>query len=210
MDRKTLLLGGPSINPHWNVPRALHIVEGEIVSSITVTVIDAMEPHLKSRISGKGQHVHELGMAVSAILITSHAAEIALKSLLAQTIPNENSRDFGGRTGHNLSDLFANLHTEVKSEVEAQFYEMPKEWENYAGKEYGQSAEEVFRIANGTFVDWRYAMQDGASGGIPKGVLKAAAAVRIICATKLRLWQVPHSTYEEIVSIRDVLVKPQA
>jgi hypothetical protein len=206
MNRKALLLGGPSINPHWNVPRALHILEGEIVSSLRI--LEIWEPHLQSRVSGNGEHSHELGMAVSAILITSHAAEMALKSLLAQTCPDENPRKFGGSTGHSLNDLFGNLPHESKLEVEGQFNGMPIEWENYAGREYGKSAEEVFRIADDTFVDWRYAIEDGASNGIPKGVLKAAAAVRITCATKLRLSQVPNSTHEEIASIQDVLVKP--
>ena len=150
------LLGGLLASPPLTMSRELSInfSREEIVSSLRI--LEIWEPHLQRHASsGNGEHSHELGMAVSAILITSHAAEMALKSLLAQTCPDENPRKFGGSTGHSLNDLFGNLPHESKLEVEGQFNGMPIEWENYAGREYGKSAEEVFRIADDTFVDWR-------------------------------------------------------
>ena len=37
-----MYLGGPSVNPHWNVPRALHSLEGEIEAARKV--IEVWEP----------------------------------------------------------------------------------------------------------------------------------------------------------------------
>ena len=177
MNRDILYLGGRSINPHWHVPLTLHSLEGEIVASMSL--IDKMEPYLQLRLNGNGEHTHELGLSVAAIVLTAHVAELSLKSLLAQTHPTEKPRVFGQ---HELSKLFCALDDLVQSEVEEQFVTMPPEWEEYIGKEYGDSVAKIFSISDNSFVDWRYVMENGASGGMPEGVLKAAAAVRIVCA----------------------------
>ena len=203
MNRNALNLGGPSINPHWHVPRSLHLLEGELVA--LMILVDAWQRHLQSRLDGNGELTHELGIATSITVLAAHAAEVSPKALLAQTHPTEKPRTFGQ---HQLSKLFSALDSSVQLEVEKQFVAMPTEWEKYIGEEYGDSVGSIFSIADNSFVDWRYIMEDGASGGIPKGVLKATAAARIVCAKKLRLWQVPQTTSEELTSIPDVLVKP--
>ena len=65
---------------------------------------------------------------------------------------------------------------------------MPAFWLEYWD---GDEIEEVFRIANSSFVDWRYTMEPKATtGGIPKGVLKAGFAVKMVCWRHLHGWQV--------------------
>ena len=45
----TMHLGGPSINPNWNVPRTLHSLEGEIETARKI--IEAWEPYLQHRVA---------------------------------------------------------------------------------------------------------------------------------------------------------------
>ncbi len=54
----TMYLGGPSVNPHWNVPRALHSLEGEIEAARKV--IEVWEPFLQHRLAGNKEHSYEL------------------------------------------------------------------------------------------------------------------------------------------------------
>lgn len=185
----SMYLGGPSINRHWNVPRALHSLEGEIEAARKL--IEIWEPLLHHRVAGNKEHPNELGTATAAVVLTSIAAERAIKSLIAQTQPNVKPWQLPGlksREHHELSKLFGKLQPEQQRECQTQFQQLPTFWLEYWE---GDEIEEVFRIANSSFVDWRYTMEPKATtGGIPKGVLKAGVAVKLVCWRHLRSWQV--------------------
>ena len=175
-----MYLGGPSVNPHWNVPRALHSLEGEIEAARKV--IEVWEPFLQHRLAGNKEHPYELGIATTAVILTSIVAERAIKSLIAQTQPGVKPWQLPGlkpREHHELSKLFGKLQPEQQRECQTQFQQLPTFWlEDWDGDEI----EDVFGIANSSFVDWRYTMEPKATtGGIPKGVLKAAVAVKLVC-----------------------------
>ena len=185
----TMYLGGPSVNPHWNVPRALHSLEGEIEAARKV--IEVWEPFLQHRLAGNKEHSYELGLATTAVILTSIVAERAIKSLIAQTKPVVKPWQLPGlkrKEHHELSKLFGKLQPEQQRECQAQFQQLPAFWPEYWD---GDEIEDVFRIANSSFVDWRYTMEPKATtGGIPKGVLKAAVAVQLICCRHLNSWQI--------------------
>ena len=179
--------GGPSINLHWHVPIALHSLEGEIVAARKV--VEIWEPFLRHRVTENKEHVYELGTATTAIILTSIIAERAIKSLIAQTQPNVKPWQLPGlkpREHHELSKLFGKLRPEQQQECQMQFQGLPASWLEYWE---GDDIEDVFRIANSSFVDWRYTMEPKATtGGIPKGVLKAGVAVKkVLLDTLIRV-----------------------
>ncbi len=168
--------GGPSINPHWHVPRALHSLEGEIDTA--KRIIERLDSFLEQRIAGF-EHVHELGVVSTAIMVSALVAERALKSLIAQTQPTVQPKKT-----HGLANLFAQLEAPVQEEIRAQ-YRMMQDWVAHY-----EDIEEVFSVASKSFEAWRYTMEDRtARGGIPRDVLKAGAAVHAICFRYLRMWQ---------------------
>ena len=168
--------GGPSINPHWHVPRALHSLEGEIDTA--KRIIERLDPFLEQRIAGF-EHVHELGVVSVAIMVSALVAERALKSLIAQTQPTVQPEKT-----HGLANLFAQLEAPVQEEIKAQ-YQMMQDW-----VAHHEDIEKVFSVASKSFEAWRYTMEDRtARGGIPRDVLKAGAAVHAICFRYLRMWQ---------------------
>lgn len=176
----TIYLGGPSANPNWHIPRALHSLEGEIEAA--KKVIEMWEPYLNHRIAGNKEHTNELGIATVAIMLTSVIVERAIKTLIAQTQP-----DVKPEHTHKLLVLFKKLHPSVQQEVQSQFETLPVAWQRYSDD---ISIEKVLRIADASFVDWRYTMEPRATtGGIPKPVLKAAIAFKIVCWTHLQAWQ---------------------
>ena len=185
----SMYLGGPSINPYWNVPRALHSLEGEIEAARRV--IEAWDPLLQHRVEGNKEHPLELGTATSAVVLTSMAAERAIKTLIAQTQPGVKPWQLPGlrsREHHELTKLFGKLRLEHQLECQTQFEQLPDFWLKYWD---GDDIKEVFRIANSSFVDWRYTMEPKVTtGGIPKGILKATFAIKAVCWRHLHAWQV--------------------
>ena len=183
-----MYLGGPSVNTHWNVPRALHSLEGEVEAARKV--IEVWEPFLQHRLAGNKEHPYELGIATTAVILTSIVAERAIKSLIAQMQPGVKPWQLPGlkpREHHELSKLFGKLQPEHQRECQSQFQQLPAFWLEYWD---GDEIEDVFGIANSSFVDWRYTMEPKATtGGIPKGVLKAAVAVKLVCWRHLDSWQ---------------------
>ena len=176
----TIHLGGPSINSNWHVPRSLHSLEGEIEAA--KKVIELWEPYLNYRIAMNKEHPNELGCATVAVMVTAIVAERALKSLIAQTQPN-----VAPPKKHRLCTLFGQLSSLVQQELQTQFKTLPSVWQEYWE---GDCIEKVFHIADNAFVDWRYTMEPKAvTGGIPKGVLKATVAVRMVCLAHLQVWQ---------------------
>ena len=144
------------------------------------------DPLLNHRTAGNKEHLQELGTATIAVIVTSAIAERALKSLIAQTQPNV--KPPSGRDGHDLRMLFGKLYPQVQQQLKTHLETMPDIWAQYWE---GDNIEEVFRIADTNFVDWRYTMEPKAvSGAIPKGVLKAAVAVKTVCWAYLKIWQI--------------------
>ena len=176
----TIDLRGPSANPNWHVPRALHSLEGEI--EVAKKVIEMWEPYLNHRLAGNKEHTNELGIVTAAIMLTSVIAERAIKTLIAQTQPNIEPKHI-----HKLITLFKKLDPSVQQEVQSQFETLPAVWQQYSDD---TSIEKVLQIADASFVDWRYTMEPKATtGGIPKPVLKAAVAFKMVCWAHLQAWQ---------------------
>ena len=182
-----IYLGGPSPNQSWNVPLALKSLCGEIDAA--QILIRAHEPLLAHRLGGSKEALAELGIATMCVVTTSLIAERAIKTLVAQTNPKERpwSRKQKG-DGHSLNELFRQRLACVDQEaVQYQLETLPSFWDHYA--ETG-TVEAILDIASDNFVDWRYAMEPGgASGGIPRPLLKVAVALTLVGINRLSQWQ---------------------
>ncbi|MXZ01836.1 hypothetical protein F4Y93_14780 [Candidatus Poribacteria bacterium] len=178
--RQSLHLGGPSPNKHWHVPLALHSLVGEIDAA--QSLIHIWEPLMEHRIAYSREVTTELGTATGCVVLAGHIAEVALKTLIAQTQP-----DKAPPIGHDLKRLFNKLEPSSRSEVERRLETLPDYWDQFAESE---SAEKVFGIARSSFVDWRYVMEPGgAHKGVPKPLLKVAVAVTLLGVNRLDQWQ---------------------
>ena len=188
---KQIHLGGPSANPFWNVPRALKSLCGEIEAARIL--IQAHEPLLHRRLSGAGEALFELGIASTCVVITSIIAEKAIKTLAAQTKPEERpwgGKKRGGGDGHNLSGLFRQrLDDTDRAAVRHRLENLPDFWSQYARTD---TVEEILDTASDNFVNWRYAMETAreVTGGIPKPLLKVAVALTLVGVDRLNQWQV--------------------
>lgn len=201
-------LRGESINPYWHVPFALQSLIGEI--HVAIQIVSLHEPYFEHRTSGKGEHTHELGIATIETVIVAIVAERALKSLFAQTSPNDKpprSRK------HTLRDIFDKLDTSVQQAVESRFGNMPIEWEQYfeGGNVTGNDVAHILEVTNTTFNDWRYSMEPKSTPdalSMPKALLRASAAVWMVCASEILKWQHPQTTQSQMDSLCDLLPKP--
>ena len=182
-------LGGPSANPFWNVPLALHSLCGEIEA---VQILIRAHLSLQNlRLAENKEATYELGMATMCVVTTSLIAERAIKTLVAQTKPQEKpwspklSAQF---QGHELSALFRERLNSVDQEaVRNQLETLPIFWNHYAET---RTVEDILEVANDNFVDWRYAMEPGgATGGLSKPVLKVAFAFTLVGIERLTRWQ---------------------
>ena len=152
-------------------------------------LIQAHDPLLDHRLAGFGEITTELGIATISVVTTSFIAERAIKTLIAQTKPHEKpwSRS-DAIDGHNLSGLFCQRLDAVDREaVQHQLQTLPVFWKHYADT---STVEEILEIASSNFVDWRYAMEPkGATGGVPKPLLKVAVAFTLVGIDRLNQWQ---------------------
>ena len=176
-----IYLGGPSASPHWHIPRALHSLYGEIEAADML--IRAWEPLLDQRLADNGEQATELGIATSAIVVTSLITERAIKTLIAQTKPHEPVPH-----SHELSTLFReDLDTTAQDAVQRRLETLPRLWDDYAGTSTTAS---VLEISNKNFVDWRYAMEPKeVTGGMPKPLLTVAVAATLVGIDRLSEWQ---------------------
>ena len=182
-----IYLEGPSANRYWNVPLALKSLCGEIEAARILT--QAHEPLLSHRVAGFRETFTELGIATICVVTTSFIAERAIKTLIAQTKPQEKpwSRK-DAIDGHNLSGLFCQrLDAVDQAAVQHQLENLPCFWDHYADT---STAERILDIASNNFVDWRYAMEPkGAAAGVPKPLLKVAVAFTLVGIDRLNQWQ---------------------
>lgn len=91
-------LPGAGVNPYWNIHHSLEMLQG--LQDSAMLLIRELDDYVSQRDSGGGKNPNMLGNAVAVIVLTSYAAEIALKTLHAQTRPNVSPP-----RGHCLLDL---------------------------------------------------------------------------------------------------------
>lgn len=181
LDLEGKYLGGPSRNPHWHIPRALHSLCGEIEAADIL--IHAHEPLLQHRVGGHKEATTELGIATACVVMTSLIAERAIKTLIAQTRPQDSPP-----RGHSLSELFGrHLPHAIQDEVQRTFESLPSFWPHYLETSTVQG---VLRTTTSNFVDWRYTMEPkSVTGGLPMPLLKVAVAVTLAAIDRLTEWQ---------------------
>lgn len=177
----TRYLGGPSANPSWHVPRALHSLYGEIEAADTL--IRSWEPLLSQRQKDQQEATTELGVATTCVVVTGLIAERAIKTLIAQTSPQG-----APPHSHKLSELFReNLAVNEQDAVQRELEALPTFWDGYAET---ATASAILDVSSTGFVDWRYAMEPtGATGGLPKPLLTVAVAVTLVGMDRLSQWQ---------------------
>lgn len=180
-------LGGPSANPFWNVPLTLHSLCGEIEAADIL--IHAHDPLLNIRLAGIRKTTKELGIATTCVVVTSLVAEKAIKTLIAQTKPQQKLRQT-----HRLSELFLEeLDLAEQDAVQRRYETLPSFWDHYVES---FTVEGVLDIVSDNFVDWRYATEPGgAQGGLPKPLLKVAVAVTLVGFERLTQWQIANGIY---------------
>ena len=184
-----IYLGGASANPFWNVPLALKSLCGEIEAA--QILIQAHEPLLEHRLAGNEEVLTELGIATTCMVTTSLIAEKAIKTLVAQTKHREkpwSAKLLPGLKGHDLAALFSQrLNAADQDAVRRQLETLPPFWNHYAET---RSLEEILDIASNNFDDWRYAVESGgATGGVPKPLLKVSVAFTLVGINRLTQWQ---------------------
>lgn len=182
-------LGGPSANPFWNVPLSLKSLCGEIEAA--QILIQAHEPLLEHRLAGNDELLTELGIATTCVVTTSLIAEKAIKTLVAQTKHREkpwSPKLLPGLKGHDLAALFRQrLNPADQDAVQRQLETLPAFWNHYAET---RSLEEILDIASNNFNTWRYAIErGGATGGVPKPLLKVSVAFTLVGIDRLTQWQ---------------------
>ena len=175
-----MYLGGPSANPSWHVPRALHSLCGEIAAADTL--IRSSEPLWSQRLADQREPITKLGVATTCVVVTALIAEKALKTIIAQTKPQG-----APPHSHKLSELFhKNLDVNEQEAVQRELESLPAFWGGYAET---ATALAILDTASTSFVEWRYAMERGATGGMPKPLLTVAVAVTLVGMARLSEWQ---------------------
>ena len=179
--RGSVYLKGPSANPTWDVPLALHSLLGVLVAA--EALVRLWEHDSGPRLSGEPESNCELGSVAACIVVTSYAAETALKTIVAQTKPN----DEVPRT-HDLSELFhKHIPRQEQESIQHRLEALPNPWRDVVGS---STASNLLDIARTNFVDWRYVMEPKrAQDGIPKPLLAVAIAVTLVGTDLLGSWQ---------------------
>ena len=102
---RTVYLSGPSSNRSWHVPRASHTLYGEIEAARLLIQLD--EPLQEERLATRKEDSGERSMATTCVVVTSMIAEIAVKTLIGQTRPDQRPSSRGlGAERHSLVWLF--------------------------------------------------------------------------------------------------------
>ena len=174
----TIYLKGDGINAHWNVNRSLEMLQG--LQSSAMLLIRDLDDHVEQRDSGGGKHPNMMGNAVAAIVLTSYAAEIALKTLHAQTKPNERPP-----RGHCLLELYDELDPETKLEAQELIRKLKPmgspQW-------FGETPDIRSSIEQGNtnFSDWRYLPEKPKmTGGVPKVLVNIVRVMQHLCLRRV-------------------------
>ena len=170
----TTHLPGNGVNAHWNVHRSLEMLQG--LQNSAMLLIREMDDHVKQRDTGGGQHPNMMGNAVAAIVLTSYATELALKTLQAQIKPTERPP-----RGHNLLELYDALEPATKSEAQGLICKLkPMGSLNWVGETPDIRA--LIQQGNSNFSDWRYLPEKPQmTGGVPKVLVNVVQVMQHIC-----------------------------
>ena len=162
-------------NQNWDVNECLKDMEG--LERAGMLLIGELDKYIVQRDIGKGQNAHMMGIAVASIMITSYLTEIVLKSVYAQTEPNGEPRK-----SHELLVLFYDLDPSIQAEAQETLDMMKlREYSNWI--EDNSNIEEILKIANSNFKDWRYS--NNRVNGIPKSLIVVAKALKILLLKRL-------------------------
>ena len=162
---------GPGVNPHWSVPYGLEDLQGLMKGAMLL--IEELDRHIARRDRGERPLPYIIGIAQSAIIVTSYATEIAIKTLIAQTKPSQKPPK-----GHDLLCLFDQLDQNTQEKVQHTFITMtPLGQPNWINT--NQNIRQTIVIGRENFVEWRYRSERrSASNGVPKGLINVAEAIR--------------------------------
>lgn len=176
----TIHLAGDGINSHWNVHRSLEMLQG--LQNSAMLLIRELDNHVKQRDTGGGKHPNMMGNVVAAIVLTSYASEIALKTLHAQTKPNEPPP-----RGHYLLDLYDELDSSTKSEAQELICKLrPMGSPEWIGKNPDIRA--LVKQGNSNFSDWRYLPEKAhMTNGVPKVLVNVVQVLQHICLQQVLL-----------------------
>ena len=174
----TTHLTGGGVNAHWNVHRALEILQG--LQNSAMLLIRELDDHVKQRDGGGGKHPNMMGNAVAVVVLTSYAAEIALKTVHAQTKPNEPPP-----RGHDLLELYDQLDSAIR--VEAQ--ELISKATPMGSPQWIGEAPEIrslIKQGNANFSDWRYLPErPNVTNGVPKVLVNVVQVMQTLCLKRV-------------------------
>ena len=164
---------GPGVNSHWSVPAGLEDLQGLMKGAMLL--LEELDRHVVRRDKGERPLPYIIGLAQSAIMVTSYAAEIAFKTLIAQTNPIQKPPKW-----HDLLRLFDRLDLGTQAKVQNTFITMtPLGGPNWINT--NEKIRQTIVIGRENFVEWRYrAEKKSVSNGIPKGLINVAEAVKIV------------------------------
>ncbi len=170
----TIHLEGDGVNTHWNVHRSLEMLQG--LQNSAMLLIRELDDHVEQRDRGGGKHPNMIGNAVAAIVLTSYAAEIALKSLHAQTKPDEPPP-----RGHYLLELYDQLDPETKLEAQ----DLIRKLKPIGSPQWIGEATDIRSLieqGNTNFSDWRYLPErPRMTSGVPKVLVNIVQVIQHLC-----------------------------
>ena len=170
----TVHLPGVGINAQWNIHRSLEMLQG--LQNSAMLLLREMDEHIEQRDSGDEQNPNMMGNAVAAVVLTSYAAEIAIKTLHAQTKPDEHPP-----RGHFLLDLYDGLDPTVKAEAQQMICQLPPLGaQHWIGE--GPDIRELIKQGNSNFSEWRYLPEKPrVDSGVPKVLVNVVQVMQCLC-----------------------------
>ena len=167
----TIHLSGPGVNPHWNVHTGLESLQG--ITKGVMLLIEELDNQIARRDKGEHPLPDIIGIAECATMVTAYAAEIAIKTLIAQTKPKQKPLE-----SHDLLKLFDQLDQDIQKKVQNTFKTMTPigepNWRNA-----NENIRQTIDIGRNNFVDWRYRAENKeVKNGVPKALINVVVAVR--------------------------------
>jgi len=135
-----------------------------------------MDNHIDQCDHGKGKHPDMIGNAVAATVLAAYTAEIALKTLHAQTKPGERPPK-----GHCLLGLYDKLGCDVKIKAQEMLSSLPLVGDpNWI--EENPDIRELIKQGNSNFLDWKYPPEkDSMEDGVPKVMVNVVQVMHELC-----------------------------
>jgi hypothetical protein len=167
----TIHLPGPGVNPHWNVHKGLEDLQG--ITKGTMLLIEELDKQIVQRDKGEHPLPDIIGIAECATMVAAYAAEIAIKTLIAQTKPKQKPL-----ASHDLLKLFDQLDQDMQEKVQNTFKTMtPIGQPNWINA--NENIRQTIDIGRNNFVDWRYRPENkDVRHGVPKALINVVVAVR--------------------------------